>query len=177
MESRLEMDLATHVAHAFAERYRALCRAVLAPRKARPAKPGAGRDGSYFVALPQLDHAAAHPVDPYLVRRLAGRDHETLVCLFYDEHGAFRGEQAEEGLASAVIAGRCALSHAAVAHEARYVVIAHNHPAGEARPSAQDIEATRAIHRLFAALGASLVDHAIVAYDGSAFSFLQAGLI
>ncbi len=41
----------------------------------------------------------------------------------------------------------------------------------------QDIEATRAIHRLFAVLGTTLVDHAIVARDGSAFSFRQAGLV
>ncbi len=135
--------------------------------------PGTGRGGAH----PAVRQQPGQSIDPYLAARLTGLAHETLVCLFYDRDGAYRAEHLREGLPSAVAAERCGLTHAAVTHEARYVVIAHNHPSGEARPSVQDIEATRTIHRLFAALGISLVDHAIVARNGNAFSFRQAGLI
>jgi DNA repair protein RadC len=116
-------------------------------------------------------------VDPYLVTRLAGQAEEMLLCLFYDNDGAFTAEQCWKGSPSSVTAERRDLMRAVVAHDARYIVMAHNHPSGTVRPSAQDIVATRQMHRLFAALGVTLVDHAIVASDGLVFSFRLAGLV
>ncbi len=67
---------------------------------------------------------------------------------------------------------------AVVAHDARYVVMAHNHPSGVPWPSTPDIVATRQMRRLFAALGVTLVDHAIVAGDGLVFQLRRlAGLV
>lgn len=178
--------MATRVAQTFAERYRALIRAFIAPRANMWVRRWAGRDvgpcaaprsGARRNDATHCEGPWGQPVDPYLIRRLTGLNHETLICLFYDSDGAFRFEQLHEGTPSAVAAERCVLTHAAVGHGARYVLIAHNHPSGEARPSEQDIETTRALHRLFTALGVSLVDHAIVASGGGAFSFRQAGLI
>jgi DNA repair protein RadC len=116
-------------------------------------------------------------VDPYLVTRFAGRAEEMLLCLFYGEDGAFTAEQIWQGSPSSVTAERRELMRAVVAHDAHYIVMAHNHPSGTARPSAQDITATRQMYRLFGAFGATLVDHAIVASDGLVFSFRLAGLI
>lgn len=116
-------------------------------------------------------------VDPYLVTRLAGRAEEMLLCLFYDNEGAFTAEQIWMGSPSSVTAERRDLMRAVVAHDARYIVMAHNHPSGAASPSAQDIVATRQMYRLFAALGVTLVDHAIVADNGLVFSFRLAGWI
>ena len=178
--------MATQVAQTFAERYGALLRGLLTPRAYISVRRSTVRIAALFSAAQSsarrsdAHHFGASPeqaVAPYLVRRLAGLSHETLICLFYDHDGAFRFEQVHEGTPSTVAAVRCALTRAAVGHRARYVLIAHNHPAGEARPSEQDIETTRALHRLFTALGISLVDHAIVARGGGAFSFRQAGLI
>jgi DNA repair protein RadC len=115
-------------------------------------------------------------VDPYLVACLAGQADEMLLCLFYGDEGAFTAEQIWKGTPTSVTAERRDLMRAVVAHDARYIVMAHNHPSGAAWPSAQDIVATRQMHRLFSALGVSLVDHAIVARDGLVFSFRLAGL-
>jgi DNA repair protein RadC len=155
--------LAAYVAHALAQGYRALYR-VLWRRS-----PGRLRR--------RAQAAPAGRIDPYLVGRLSGEPEELLVCLFYDGAGAFKAEQNWQGGRALVGADRRALMGAAVAHDAHYVVIAHNHPSGSRQPSAQDIEATRHIYRLFAALGVTLVDHVIVACDGIPFSFRLAGLI
>lgn len=116
-------------------------------------------------------------VDPYLVSCLAGRTEEMLLYLFYGEDGTFRAEGNWEGSPSSVTADRRDLVRAVVAHDARYVVMAHNHPSGKAWPSGQDIVATRQMYRLFEALGVTLVDHVIVACDGLIFSFKEAGLV
>jgi DNA repair protein RadC len=155
--------LAAHVAHALAQGYRAFYRALWRRPHSRR------RSGAR--SFP------ASEVDPYLVGRLSGQPEETLVCLFYDGAGAFRAEQNWRGDLSLVEAGRRGLMSAAVANDAHYVVIAHNHPSGSMQPSVQDIEATRHIYRLFAALGVTLVDHVIIACDGIPFSFRLAGLI
>jgi len=116
-------------------------------------------------------------IDPYLVTRLAGQAEEILICMFYGEDGGFRAERSWNGSPSLVTADRRDLMRAAVAHDARYIVLAHNHPSGTVWPSAQDVVATRRMHRLFAALGLTLVDHVVVAGDGLAFSFRMAGLV
>ena len=121
--------------------------------------------------------SAQRLIDPYLIARLAGRADEHLYCLFYDGKGAFRAEQSWTGGLSSVVAQRSELMRAAVGSDARYAVVAHNHPSGVAAPSRQDIDATRQFYRLFAALGVTLADHVIVACDGLAFSFRLAGLI
>ncbi|MBO9669879.1 MAG: JAB domain-containing protein [Sphingobium sp.] len=116
-------------------------------------------------------------IDPYLVARLSGHVEERLLFLFYDCDGAFRSEWGLTGSLSSVAVLRAELARAAVRSEARYAVMAHNHPSGAAGPSPQDIMSTRHVYRLFAALDVTLTDHVIVASDGLAFSFRLAGLV
>lgn len=56
------------------------------------------------------------------------------------------------------------------------VVLVHNHPSGDPAPSRDDIELTTALVRAGDALELPLLDHVIVAREGS-FSFLDAGLL
>lgn len=100
-----------------------------------------------------------------------------LLCLYYGRDGSFRAEQDCPGGAWAISIDRPGLMRGALDCEARYIVIAHNHPSGLAWPSASDVCATRKLHRMFADLGIALVDHAIVAAGGDVFSFRRAGLI
>lgn len=57
-----------------------------------------------------------------------------------------------------------------------YVLLAHNHPSGMARPSRADIACTRDAANFLAAAGLDLIDHLIFTADGH-FSFRRAGLI
>ena len=56
------------------------------------------------------------------------------------------------------------------------MVLVHNHPSGDPTPSAEDVEFTRRVAAAGAAIELPLVDHVIVAREGS-FSFLDAGLL
>ncbi len=56
------------------------------------------------------------------------------------------------------------------------VVLVHNHPSGDPTPSTEDITFTRMVSEAGRLLDLPLVDHVIVAREGS-FSFLDAGLL
>lgn len=51
----------------------------------------------------------------------------------------------------------------AVDLSATVIVLAHNHPSGDATPSSADVSTTRAIHRALSAIGARVFDHLLVA--------------
>lgn len=65
----------------------------------------------------------------------------------------------------------------AVLLDAAQVVMAHNHPLGEAWPSRADRDVTARIARALAAVDTRLVDHVVVGRDGAAWSFRAAGLL
>jgi DNA repair protein RadC len=56
------------------------------------------------------------------------------------------------------------------------MVIAHNHPSGDPRPSAEDVRATRVLAASARAVGICLHDHLIFA-GGECRSFRQLGLL
>jgi len=62
----------------------------------------------------------------------------------------------------------------AVAERASGVVVAHNHPAGDLRPSPQDVAATRQLKEAGRVLGIELLDHIIFNRTGY-YSFLESG--
>jgi DNA repair protein RadC len=64
----------------------------------------------------------------------------------------------------------------AVALSATALILAHNHPSGELRPSAADLAATNRLARMAASLDIRLHDHLIVARTG-VLSFRALGLI
>ena len=65
----------------------------------------------------------------------------------------------------------------AVMLDAARVVMAHNHPAGEAWPSRADREVTARLARALAAVDTRLVDHVVVGQGGATWSFREAGVL
>ena len=63
-----------------------------------------------------------------------------------------------------------------LALDALAVVMAHNHPSGDPTPSTADREVTRMLARTLAPLGVRLIDHLVLARDGST-SFCALGLL
>ena len=64
----------------------------------------------------------------------------------------------------------------AVRHLAAQIILAHNHPAGDLKPSEQDIEITKRLIEAGDVLGIDIVDHIIVTQKGF-LSFKQKKLI
>lgn len=80
------------------------------------------------------------------------------------------GELAEVGV------NRRRVLEAALAHNARGVVLAHNHVGAYANPSMQDLTATEELRKLLAEVGITLVDHLI--FNGEDYiSMLDSGYL
>lgn len=64
----------------------------------------------------------------------------------------------------------------AVTNNAKYAVLAHNHPSGVAIPSEDDVFSTQEIYDALSIVGVTLVDHYVVA-DHDFVSMMQSGMI
>ena len=64
----------------------------------------------------------------------------------------------------------------AITQQATSIVIAHNHPLGQATPSKADLYLTRQIQQACRLVDIRLIDHCIIALEGS-FSFAEQQLI
>ena len=120
----------------------------------------------------------ASPADAFaLFGELAARSREHLWSASLDRRGAVlamrRGGPGEACSAPMPVAP---LLREALACGAWGLIVAHNHPAGEAAPSAQDIRATRRLAEGAGALGLHLLDHVVVA-RGEWASFRLMGLL
>jgi len=64
---------------------------------------------------------------------------------------------------------------AALKHRATAVILAHNHPGGDARPSSADRQLTRKLKKVLNDLDIAVHDHIIIAGPNSSFSFAEHG--
>jgi len=68
------------------------------------------------------------------------------------------------------------VAHRALNHGATAIILAHNHPSGDATPSNADIRMTKTLKDALAPLGITVLDHLIIAAEGDT-SFRASGLI
>lgn len=118
--------------------------------------------------LPVLDLAAARPY----VRALGGLDREVAVLLFLDARRHLLGIRHVMGARGRVDLPIRGIAADVIAFGATGLVVAHNHPGGDARPSDRDRAFTRALATALSAIDVVLVDHLIVA--GPAVASLRA---
>ena len=99
----------------------------------------------------------------YLQPTLADREFEIVVGLMMDtRNNVIKQMTIGEGtLDSAVIQPR-KLAKDAILYNAKSVILAHNHPSGDPKPSQEDIETTRQFSNSLAGLGIMVMDHIII---------------
>lgn len=88
---------------------------------------------------------------------------------FISAEQIFRGS-----IDTATIYPREVIEHS-LSKNAKYVVIAHNHPSGMAQPSREDIIITKTLIKSFNSVGISVIDHIIIAND--IYSFRERGIL
>lgn len=66
---------------------------------------------------------------------------------------------------------------AALRYRAAGVVLCHNHPGGNARPSFADLDLTASLRELLNMVGIQTVDHIIVAENNQYYSFSENGML
>lgn len=113
----------------------------------------------------------------WLIARFAGLPDESLIAIYRDRNGAFSGEETFcSGAKECVIVEPRALFRQAMRLDCGGLLLAHNHPSGDARPSILDIDATRRIAAHGQLLDVELIDHLIIA-GNSVTSMKRAGLL
>lgn len=109
--------------------------------------------------------AWAHP-------RLSGLDHEEVWLLSLDSRNAVRSARriARGGAHGCALTTRDVLAPALRDH-ASAIILIHNHPSGDPRPSPEDRAMTQAIRAACDIVGVPLLDHVVVARGGSSSLF------
>ena len=108
-----------------------------------------------------------------LQKHLRGLDHEELWVLYMTQRDTLIGmEMMTKGtLTSTLIDVRGILKHA-ILNDAVKIIIAHNHPSGDPRPSHCDIRKTRDVQSACMLMDITLEDHIILA-DEDFYSFSE----
>jgi len=119
----------------------------------------------------------AGDVATYLIRQgYADRDREAFVVLLLDvKHRVIAEEVVAIGILDGALIHPREVFKAAVAGSAAAIIIAHNHPSGDPKPSGQDAEVTERLRDAGKILGIPVVDHVIVGSTGAHFSFREGG--
>jgi DNA repair protein RadC len=109
--------------------------------------------------------------------RLAGLDHEEVWLLCLDGRNGLKAARriAQGGLHGCALTTRDVLGPA-LRDAASAILLVHNHPSGDPRPSAEDLGMTRVLAGACEVVGIPLLDHVIVARGGAA-SLLEAGAL
>ena len=108
--------------------------------------------------------------------RLTGSAIELLAVAHLDAAGRLLALDVTEAAADSVALPIRAIVARALALDARGLVVAHNHPSGDASPSVADITGTRRLALTCAAIDLRLYDHLIFA-GGDCTSFRLEGLL
>lgn len=123
----------------------------------------AARDGAMIDFLKAMVLAPPHTAERFHV-------------LFIDRSGAYLGDapMGSGGMGGLSLRMRDLFAKA-LSHHAHGILVAHNHPSGECRPSKADIVSTRRLETVATALDIELLDHLIFTKD-AVFS-MRAGAV
>ena len=112
-------------------------------------------------------------VAEFLMPRLRYAAKEQFVVILLNNKNKVIGTEvvSEGSLSSSVVHPREVYAPA-ILHHAAAIMVAHNHPSGDPKPSIEDEEVTRQLLRSGKVLGIPMIDHVIIG-DGNYYSFLE----
>ena len=112
-------------------------------------------------------------VADFLMPRLRYAAKEQFVVILLNNKNKVIGtEVVSEGSLSSAIVHPREVYAPAILHHAAAIMVAHNHPSGDPKPSTEDTEVTRMLARSGKVLGIPMIDHVIIG-DGNYYSFLE----
>ena len=108
-------------------------------------------------------YRGAHDVYEYLRPRVANSDKETFYVLLLDSKNKLvREEVVSVGTLTASLVHPREVFRPAVREAAAAIIVAHNHPSGDPKASAEDIEVTARLRKAGKVIGIPLLDHVII---------------
>lgn len=133
----------------------------------------------YLQETLQKQDVIKNPQDTYnyLIARLRCRENEIFACLFLDNsHQVICYDELFEGTINAATIHPREVVKKALRYNAAAVILAHNHPSGNATPSHADINITHVLKDALKLVDIRLIDHIIIG-DGQIISFAEQGLL
>lgn len=122
------------------------------------------------LSTPQATHR-------FLLAQLRDRRYEVFCCLYLDvRQRLIAFEELFRGTVDCAQVHPREVLRQALAHNAAWVIVAHNHPSGSAEPSQADDTITRRLKEGLALMDVRVLDHIIVGASGC-YSFAEHGLI
>ena len=113
----------------------------------------------------------------YITAQLRHRRHEIFACLFLDTRfQAICFEELFHGTINSVTVHPRLILKRSLYHEAAAVILAHNHPSGNATPSNLDERLTQKIKTALEFIDVRVLDHIIIG-EGDVISFAEHGLL
>lgn len=114
----------------------------------------------------------------YLRGYLADLDHEEfwIICLDQAKHPLARHLISKGGITGTVVDNRIVFRYAINTPRCVALVLAHNHPSGQLRPSTADIQLTKKISSASKSLDLQVLDHLIIGQSGY-YSFADEGML
>lgn len=113
----------------------------------------------------------------YFAQRLRGRSHEVFAALFLDtRHRTVAFEEMFQGTVDGTEVHPREVVRRALAHNAAAVIVGHNHPSGDAEPSAADRAVTARLKQALSLVDIRLLDHFVVG-DGPSVSLASRGWV
>lgn len=112
-----------------------------------------------------------------LLPRLRYEQHEKFLVLLLDsKNQVIRMEQVSEGSVNSSVVHPREVFAPALLYHAAAILVAHNHPSGDPKPSQEDKELTRSLNETGIIMGIPLIDHLVIG-DGIFFSFREQGYL
>lgn len=178
------------IAHQLMERFGSFCQVLEASVEDLQKVEGVTENAAVFLSL-MADTARYYQISKlksikslptidacgeYLVPKFVGMKNEVVYILCLDAKCKLLGcKMLGEGSVNSAAVPIRKIVETALQYNATTVILAHNHPAGVAFPSAEDVYATKKVSAALAAVEVQLQDHLIVAEDDFV-SLAQSGL-
>jgi len=116
----------------------------------------------YPLQKPVMIHSLSDALH-YLVPRMELMDREHIVAFYLNAKNRLLAmETVFIGTVDSSIFHPRELFKGAVKHSASKIIVAHNHPSGDPRPSSEDLEVTRRLVAVGDLMGINVVDHLII---------------
>lgn len=121
--------------------------------------------------------ASSRDIADYLKAQLQYKNHEVFVCMFLNtaQHIIYHEVLSEGGIDMVMIEPR-AIIKKALEYNAKSIILCHNHPSGNLKPSRSDISLTEKIKQAATLFDINVLDHIIVSNEGY-YSFCDEGHI
>lgn len=129
------------------------------------------------VRIREVTLNSASSVAAYYMEELRHEDRENLMLCMFDSQCVLLGEEIISiGTVNASLVSPREIFIRALAHQAVYIILLHNHPSGVPLPSTQDRLVTRKVQECGELVGIHLSDHIIIG-DNQYFSFKEENLL